>query len=1085
LIRQFAVTDNSAFKLGDWHVVPSTNTLIKGKTHCVVEPKAMDVLLMLCQAGGDVVSADTLLAHCWPNGEHGDNPVHKTIAQLRKALNDSSRQPLFIKTIRKRGYCIIAPVETVQTEQHQVSQIHWKGGSPFAGLQAFEVEQADVFFGRTRHINQLVERLTRLIQEGHALALVLGPSGSGKTSLVQAGLLPRFIRKDHISGICVVSHLTFDIGNADVDRLWLDFASYLFDWEVQGDFVFSDVSSEQLAEQLQHNPDAVLARCKALLNAYSEMHDVPHPRFFITLDRLEVLLDSPLYSKETKQGFIKFVDSMARSGAVIVVATCRNDFYPLITQYPALLKSKDKGGHFDLTPPTPTEIIQMIRLPAAAAGLKWEQEPTSKMSLDEIIAKEAYKTPDALPLLQYTLNELYLQRDGITLTLHAYKALGGIDGAIGRQADVLVAKLDAGQQRALDDVFSMLITVNEDSSSVTSRSAKYASLLSEAHKRVVDLFVSNRLFVSDIEHTEPSFRLAHEALLRSWSRMTAWLEEHRSALHAKSRIKKQANQWVAEGKDKAYLLPEGKPLNEAKVLLRNKQILLSNQEQALIHASSSSVRLRHRVKKAFVALLTALTLISVGLTMISVNALNFAENKRDDAEDLLGFMVGEFADQLRSVRRMDLLDDINTKASDYFSQQQRESHWFDIFKSEQDRLEARLKQALILKSIAEVDYSRGQNQSALKSFRSAESILLTEPGHLAQPELLFELGELSFWIGQIHLEEGDIDTAQRYFERYLSYAETQHRLAMSPEQVNNAKVELSYAYNALGTVALEKSDYLAAEDAFRQSVEQKQATLSSPTEQIDLIVDIADSYSWLASTQLELGKISDAADNYEKGKSLLIDALEEHPDNANINESTAYIVFNMLDLQLRTGQKSIEQAQNNIKLAQQAINNLLSQDEENQFWQSLYFEFNTFVIKSSLLSENAALPEQEYLQQAQTILQDLEKQRIDDIRVWVPLTAVFIALQSEEFASLGIKKIEALAAEAQLSGKDAVNYTALKAAFSLLLGQIPKANAYCAEIQKQFEQSFTKYPREYEHYSKPVLREAARECAITKLLIAI
>lgn len=64
----------------------------------------MDVLLYLCRQHGQVLSAEQLLETCWGTTVYGDNPVHKVIAQLRKALGDSSAAPRYIETIRKRGY---------------------------------------------------------------------------------------------------------------------------------------------------------------------------------------------------------------------------------------------------------------------------------------------------------------------------------------------------------------------------------------------------------------------------------------------------------------------------------------------------------------------------------------------------------------------------------------------------------------------------------------------------------------------------------------------------------------------------------------------------------------------------------------------------------------------------------------------------------------------------------------------------------------------------------------------------------------------------------------------------------------------
>ena len=60
----------------------------------------MDVLLLLCQQQGQVLSADEIIDNCWANIDVGDNPVHKAINQLRRALGDNASSPTYIDTIR-------------------------------------------------------------------------------------------------------------------------------------------------------------------------------------------------------------------------------------------------------------------------------------------------------------------------------------------------------------------------------------------------------------------------------------------------------------------------------------------------------------------------------------------------------------------------------------------------------------------------------------------------------------------------------------------------------------------------------------------------------------------------------------------------------------------------------------------------------------------------------------------------------------------------------------------------------------------------------------------------------------------------
>src|SRR4051794_779149 len=73
--------------------------------------------------------------------------------------------------------------------------------SPFRGLEVFEFENADLFFGRARAIAACTERLQQLAAGGKAFLLIYGMSGSGKSSLLRAGLLPAITRAGAVAGI--------------------------------------------------------------------------------------------------------------------------------------------------------------------------------------------------------------------------------------------------------------------------------------------------------------------------------------------------------------------------------------------------------------------------------------------------------------------------------------------------------------------------------------------------------------------------------------------------------------------------------------------------------------------------------------------------------------------------------------------------------------------------------------------------------------------------------------------------------------------------------------------------------------------
>lgn len=104
---------SAPFLLGDWLIEPTLNRASRDKQSIAIENKSMDVLVFLASRPGDVVSADEVIEAVWQNRPMGENPVYKSVANLRKALGDTAKSPLYIETIPRRGYRVVAVVQPV------------------------------------------------------------------------------------------------------------------------------------------------------------------------------------------------------------------------------------------------------------------------------------------------------------------------------------------------------------------------------------------------------------------------------------------------------------------------------------------------------------------------------------------------------------------------------------------------------------------------------------------------------------------------------------------------------------------------------------------------------------------------------------------------------------------------------------------------------------------------------------------------------------------------------------------------------------------------------------------------------------
>ncbi|WP_019676647.1 winged helix-turn-helix domain-containing protein [Arsukibacterium perlucidum] len=918
---------SNTFFFGDWQVEPAANTLRQGKLLQQLEPKAMDVLLLLCRQHGEVVSSDEIVSQCWPDTDTGDNPLHKVITQLRKALGDSATNSRYLETIRKRGYRTVAEVRFPLGQQQSASSQSWQQGSPFPGLQAYDARYATVFFGRGTQITTLLQRIAQQVKFGRAFNLLLGPSGSGKSSLINAGVMPNLMQSGGYNGIEVVSYSSLDLADVAKGELLSSLASTLLDWELASEHeetpVFAGDSAISLAAKLQQHSAELCAHCIAVLGNSRQQTR----RFALFVDRLEVLLSSPLFSEQERTDFVALLEQLATSGAVLVLSACRNEFYPSLVAYPSLMAGKARGAHFDLAAPGRAELLQMIRLPALAAGLSFATDPATAMPLDEILCSEAASNPDALPMLQYTLQQLYLQRSSDNqLLLSVYKALGGIEGAIGKNAEQAIKGLSKTEQDSLPRVLSLLVTLREDEQSITSRSARLAQLQTDAERALVNTMVEQRLFVSHLQQGEPCFSIAHEALLRRWPRATAWISEHFDSLSVKSRLLHLSQRWRSEQQNSAYLLAEGKPLQEALSLQQNQLFQLDREETEFIQASSAKVRLKRWSRRATLAMLCLLTVTAITMSVRSFNAEQQAQQKRLAAENLLGFMVGEFADKLRSIGRMDLLDGISNKALEYFTDYSADDSSLSI--------EALLQHGQTLEAMGEVAYSRGKTDEATAALRAArvqlEAVLSKQPDNL---ELLKTLGANAFWLGQIHYDANNWQATQPEFERYYQYSQRMYQLA--PDDLD-AIMELSYATNSLGSLAMERQQFDIAQQNFEESLRLRLLVQAGQPDNKKLVADIANTRSWLASAALAQGDITAAVSVHNDIQQAMLDAGNDAELYLlEILVSSYQLSANLLGF---LGQNS--DALSNVKASTVIINRALAQDPDSSRWRNnKYYAF--------------------------------------------------------------------------------------------------------------------------------------------------
>ncbi|MTV36307.1 nSTAND1 domain-containing NTPase [Duganella radicis] len=856
--------DSGRFLLGDWVVDVAAHRIERGDTVVVLEPRPMAVLVEFCRHSNEVLTADALLEACWPGQTYSDNPVHKVIAGLRRALQDSASTPRYIETIRKQGYRVIAPIRVLSDQGPRSLNGAWRGKSPFCGLEPFDTEHASVYFGRDAAVKKLHAHLEGQWERGHPLVVLLGPSGSGKTSLVRAGLVPAMLAGSATGSArlraCAVT--TMDLGALDETGPWQALARALLDWEVAGTPILSGHSVASLTEVLRGQSDELLRQLQAGLRP---QHDAGPP--LLVLDRLEGLFQAA--AGIDVLAFLNCVERLVRSRLMLVLAVCRNDFYPSLACHRLLMHDKEHGAHMDLAPPDADAITQMIRLPARAANLSYGYDASGLNRLDDRLCADAMQAGDALPLLQYTLQALYLKREpGNELTWAAYDELGGLEGAIGSRAEAILADLPGAQQNALARLLPRLVALSIEDASPTSRSVTGASLTDDNERALVHALVEARLLVADRVAGVIGFRVAHEALLRRWPRVTAWVAQHRVTLAAREELAPWVRRWQEGLRANALLLPRGTLLWQSGSAVAAVPHLFSGEEQDFVARSLARIKSQTRWRWAASAGAVALAVVAGVAAVRNAQLAKTVSARELQSRRLATFMFGELADQLRPVGKLDLLNSIGEQGLKLLSPTD----------SRDELAVDTLQRAKALVVIGEVNSTRGKNhiETATVALVRAYDLLVSmgkAPG-VDPGEYYKTLGASAFWLGQIAYDAGRMDEASKQMARYREASEQWLRAAPGNPQ---ARAELGYALSSLSSIAMKRAAWDEARRGFEASLALKLAVLADHPGDVEALDAIASARTWLGQLAHIQGQPTQALALYDAAHAVQLRLMTERP----------------------------------------------------------------------------------------------------------------------------------------------------------------------------------------------------------------
>ena len=312
--------------------------------------------------------------------------------------------------------------------------------------------------------------------------------------------------------------------------------------------------------------------------------------------------------------------------------------------------------------------------------------------------------------------------------------------------------------------------------------------------------------------------------------------------------------------------------------------------------------------------------IALALAATAWVARNDAQRRQAQAEDILGFMLGDLRQKLTTVGRLDLMRAVDSKATHYFAT-------LDPRDLSDRALE---EQARALTGIGQVRLNEGKHDPAMAAFREAHA--RTTALHQRAPDngqRLFDLAQAEFWIGFVALEQGRYDEAGVWLRKYRDSA---IRLASMDRKNFDWQREVAYGHHNLAVLDERLGRYPEADRALREELALYRTWTPQRPQDTALRFEAANVASWLGTLSARQGKLSDAEAFFTEQLAGMQRNLAAEPANAKWQDLRINALYLLVEAQAQRGRRS--EALANILAATTSADALARQDPANNLWQT-------------------------------------------------------------------------------------------------------------------------------------------------------
>jgi hypothetical protein len=436
------------------------------------------------------------------------------------------------------------------------------GRSPYRGLEALDVSDAAVFFGRDAEILHGLDRLRGMrASDDETLFVILGPSGAGKSSFLRAGLLSRLGRDDR-------HFFPLDAIRPEGGSLFGERGLAYAIAKANATLSLAPTSPGEIKTALASGVEALSALLLNIQNAARRRivglpDEASPPTVVISVDQAEQLFAASRSEEnhaflsvigQALQASVQTRGEQARARAIVMLTIRSDRFEPLQTA-PEL--AGIKSVVFDVLRPMPSGQFKEVIVGPAGRD-KTRRPVTFEPDLVNALLVDGAKGADTLPLLSLTLQRLYRDyASGGILKLEHYKLMGGVSEVISREVESVLSinpQQRASELETLRAAFiPSLVTIGPDPDQPMSRIAHIAEL-PPSSAPLIQALVEKRLLLSDVRDRAPTVQVAHESLLRHWNALQDWLREDGDSLKELERLEQASVAWKRTGMKIAWLI---------------------------------------------------------------------------------------------------------------------------------------------------------------------------------------------------------------------------------------------------------------------------------------------------------------------------------------------------------------------------------------------------------------------------------------------------------------------------------------------------------------------------------------------------